>query len=194
MRNVFSPVRLIIADDEPFICGMLEKLIDFDTLGLELLECVHDGETLEARIEELHPDIVLTDISMPRQDGLDVIRKTWEKGNMCRFVIISGYRQFEYAYNALKYKVEDYLLKPVEKTELNRVLQKICEEIRHVAPSDEDMERIRQHTYLIEKGIHQELKNDSLSLTDINRMFKAEFQKGKFRVVMMKLDFTRDEK
>lgn len=194
MRNVFSPVRRIIADDEPFICGMLEKLIDFDTLGLELLECVHDGETLEARIEELHPDIVLTDISMPRQDGLDVIRKTWEKGNMCRFVIISGYRQFEYAYNALKYKVEDYLLKPVEKTELNRVLQKICEEIRHVAPSDEDMERIRQHTYLIEKGIHQELKNDSLSLTDINRMFKAEFQKGKFRVVMMKLDFTRDEK
>lgn len=191
---MYSPIKLIIADDEPFICGMLEKLIDFDALELELIECVHDGETLEERIETLRPDIVLTDISMPRQDGLDVIRKAREKGNNCRFVIISGYKQFEYAYNALKYNVDDYLLKPVEETELNRVLQKICEEIRHVTPSNADLERTRQHTYLMEKGIHQELKNDSLSLVDINRMFKTKFQKGLFRVAMMKLDFTRDEK
>lgn len=191
---MYSPLRLIIADDEPFICGMLEKLIDFEALELELIECVHDGETLEERIETLHPDIVLTDISMPRQDGLDVIRKAREKGSNCRFVIISGYKQFEYAYNALKYNVDDYLLKPVEKAELNRVLQKICEEIRRVTPSDGTLERMRQHTYLIEKGIHQELKNDSLSLVDINRMFKTEFKKGLFRVVMMKVDFTRDEK
>ena len=109
-RDMRSGIKLIIADDEPFICGMLEKLIEFDALGLELIDCVHDGETMEAKIEELRPDIVLTDISMPRQDGLDVIRKTREKNNSCRFVIISGYKQFEYAYNALKYNVDDYLL------------------------------------------------------------------------------------
>jgi len=189
-----SEIKLIIADDEPFICGMLEKLIDFKTLGLELIDCVHDGETLEAKIGELHPDIVLTDISMPRQDGLDVIRKTREKGNDCRFVIISGYKQFEYAYNALKYNVDDYLLKPVEKTELNRVLQKICDEIRRLSPGDEDLERMRQHAYLIEKGIQKELRNDSLSLEEINRIYKTRFRQGLFRVAMMKLDFTRDEK
>lgn len=189
-----SGIKLIIADDEPFICGMLEKLIDFDGLGLELIDSVHDGDTLEARIEALRPDIVLTDISMPRQDGLDVIRKTREKGNDCHFVIISGYRQFEYAYNALKYNVDDYLLKPVEKAELNRVLQKICDEVRHVSPSDEDLERNRLHTYLIEKGIQKELRSDSLSLEDVNRTYKTHFQQGSFRVAMMKLDFTRDDK
>ena len=45
-----KPITLIIADDEPFICGMLEKLINFDALGLTLLECVNDGQTLECRI------------------------------------------------------------------------------------------------------------------------------------------------
>lgn len=194
MREMAKPIKLIIADDEPFICGMLEKLIDFEALGLTLIDCVNDGETLEARIEEMRPDIVLTDISMPRQDGLDVIRKTRERGNACRFVIISGYRQFEYAYNALKYDVDDYLLKPVEKTELNRVLRKICDEIRNISSSDGDTEILRLHAYLIEEGIHKELRSDSLSLEEINRTFKTNFRNGCFRFAMMKLDFTRDEK
>lgn len=191
---MMSPIKLIIADDEPFICGMLEKLIDFSALELQLLECVHDGLTLESRIELLHPDIVLTDISMPKQDGLDVIRKTREKGIDCRFVIISGYRQFEYAYNALKYDVDDYLLKPVEKTELNRVLHKICDEIRQISQGDGDQEMVRQHSYLIEQGVHKELRNDALSLREINKAFRTNFRAGVFRMVKMKLDFTRSER
>ena len=95
-------VTLIIADDEPLICGMLEKLIDFDGLGLTLLGCVHNGEQLKEEICSQKPDVVLTDISMPKKDGLQVIRDIREKGIDCRFIIISGYRQFEYAYNALK--------------------------------------------------------------------------------------------
>lgn len=188
------PIRLIIADDEPFICGMLEKLIDFETLGLELVDSVNDGQTLEARIEELRPDIVLTDISMPRQDGLDVIRKIREKGIECRFLIISGYRKFEYAYDALKYNVDDYVLKPVEKTELNRILKKICDEICGVVPGDDDVKKLRQRGYLIENGIHKELRDDSLSMDEINRLFKCSFKQGCFRMVMMKLDFTWNEK
>lgn len=188
-----KPITLIIADDEPFICGMLEKLINFDALGLTLLECVNDGQTLETRIKELHPDVVLTDISMPRQDGLDVIRKTREQGITCRFVIISGYRQFEYAYNALKYDVDDYLLKPVEQAELNRVLKKICGEIASSSFNDVSQERTRLHTYLVEWGIHRELRNDGLTLEEINETYQTSFQRGAFRFAMMKLDFTRDE-
>ena len=188
-----KPITLIIADDEPFICGMLEKLINFDALGLTLLECVNDGQTLETRIKELHPDVVLTDISMPRQDGLDVIRKTREQGITCRFVIISGYQQFEYAYNALKYDVDDYLLKPVEQAELNRVLKKICGEIASSSFNDVSQERTRLHTYLVEWGIHRELRNDGLTLEEINETYQTSFQRGAFRFAMMKLDFTRDE-
>ena len=189
-----SPMKLIIADDEPYICGMLEKLIDFETLGIVLIDSVNDGATLEERIETLCPDIVLTDISMPQKDGLEVIRRIREKGIDCRFIIISGYRQFEYAYNALKYDVDDYLLKPVEKRELNAVLQKICNAIRHVPGSDADATRIRLHTDLMERGIHDEMCSDATSVHEINRIYGTRFQNGAFRMVMMKLDFTGDLK
>lgn len=186
-------IKLIIADDEPFICGMLERLIQFDEIGMELIGCFHDGLTLEKKIQELKPDVVLTDISMPKQDGLDVIRKTREKGIKCRFVIISGYKQFEYAYNALKYDVDDYLLKPVEKAELNHVLQKISNEICHINQS-QDAERMRQQSCLIEEGISEALRGDTVSLEGINRTFQTRFRTGYYRFLMLKLDFTRDEK
>lgn len=182
-------IGLIIADDEPYICGMLEKLIDFETLGLTLLACIHDGETLTAKIEELEPDIVLTDISMPKQDGLDVIRVIRGKGIQCRFVVISGYRQFEYAYNALKYNVDDYLLKPVERSELNQILKKLCDEIRQTMSADEAADG-QLYSDLIERGIHKELRKTTPSVTDINRIYHTAFQSGSFRMFMLKLDFT----
>lgn len=187
-------IKLIIADDEPFICGMLEKLIDFDAIGLELAGCANDGETLLAKIEELKPDIVLTDISMPKMDGLEVIRITREKEIVCRFIIISGYRQFEYAYNALKYDVDDYILKPVEGQELNRVLLKLCSGICHSDLLQEEQEISGLYSYLIEKAPHEELKSDALSLNEINQRFRTTFQNGWYRFLFLKLDFTRDKK
>lgn len=187
-------VKLIIADDEPYICGMLEKLIDFDSLGLQLAACVNDGMTLLEKIEELRPDIVLTDISMPKKDGLEVIRLTRERGIVCRFIIISGYKQFEYAYNALKYDVDDYLLKPVEGQELNRALMKLCTSICHEDLRDEEQENSGLYTYLIDKAPHEELKSNALSLEEINRTFHTTFQNGWYRLLFLKLDFTRDER
>lgn len=187
-------LKLIIADDEQFICGMLQKLIRFQELGLELTACANDGETLLSQIEEHRPDIVLTDISMPMTDGLEVIRQVREKNIPCRFVIISGYRQFEYAYNALKYDVEDYILKPVEGRELNRVLAGICDDIRHEELVDAQRETSRLQSWLIDKGVHEELKNDAMSLQEINQLYHTSFQHGLYRMLFLKMDFSREER
>ncbi len=187
-------LKLLIADDEPYICGMLEKLIDFHTLGLELIGFAHDGETLLTKIKQLKPDIVLTDISMPRMDGLEVIRQIKEEGIPCRFIIVSGYRQFEYAYNALKYNVDDYILKPVEEREINLVLNNICDAIRHNDLMMENHDDSESNSYLIEKAAHVELRSDTLSLEEINRTYHTKFQSGLYRVMLLKLDFLRDEK
>lgn len=187
-------VKLILADDEPFICGLLKKLIDFETLGLKLVACVNDGESLLEQIEALRPDIVLTDISMPKMNGLEVIRQSREKGLKCHFIIISGYRQFEYAYNALKYEVDDYILKPVEGQELNRVLQKLCASIRQSQSFRKEEKSEGLYAYLIDKAPHEELRSDALSLSEINRNFHTDFQNGLYRLLFLKLDFTRDER
>lgn len=186
-------LTIILADDEPYICKMLEKVIDFERLGLCLLCSVHDGETLEKEIRENGPDIVLTDISMPRQDGLEVVRKARESGSRCRFIIVSGYRQFEYAYNALKYDVDDYLLKPIEGRELNQVLEKVCGDLRNKDSASRNAERARLHAELIGHGLQRELKRYSLSMEELNRQYQTNFQSGLYRMVFLKLELLQHQ-
>lgn len=72
--------------------------------------------------------IVISDIQMPVIDGLELIRHVHESQFFPHFILISGYKEFEYARTALKYGVEDYLLKSVNETELNQILKKVCSE------------------------------------------------------------------
>jgi len=182
-------LKLIIADDEQFICIMLKNIINFETLGLELLGFAKNGEILLEMIIEKVPDIVITDISMPKLDGLEVIRLAKERGLNCRFIIISGFRHFEYAYNALKYDVEDYILKPIEEDELNATLEKIANSIRRKNLIQDEGDNKAVRAFFIKKAIY-ELEAKPLSLEDTNSSFGTNFFDGLFRMVELKIDYT----
>lgn len=104
-------LRVLIADDEPMVCVVVKKCIHWEELGLELAGVASDGQELMDLIKKEKPDIVITDISMPELSGLDLIENVRKEGAACRFIIISGYRQFEYARKALKNSVDDYLFR-----------------------------------------------------------------------------------
>lgn len=123
-------LKVMIADDEEKVCWLIDKLIRWDELGMERVACVHDGATALKTILQEKPNIVITDVRMPEMDGLEVIRNVMEAGVETTFVVVSGHRQFEYAYSALKYGVEDYLLKPIKREEINHILQRIGERLR----------------------------------------------------------------
>ena len=117
---------VIIADDEPRICELIKHLVRWDELDLTLLGSVHDGQKLYEQIVQQRPDIVITDVIMPRMTGLEIIQKVGEQGIPCNFVIISGHRYFEFVQDAIKHGACDYLLKPIDREELNNTLSKIC--------------------------------------------------------------------
>ncbi|MBP1736378.1 MAG: two component transcriptional regulator, AraC family [Oscillospiraceae bacterium] len=116
----------IIADDEDKICMLIQKLVDWETLDIRVVGVANNGNDAFQMIERYRPDIVITDIRMPGLDGIQLVEKTRKLDIAASFVVISGYRQFEYAHQALKFGVEDYLLKPIKKDELTATLQKIC--------------------------------------------------------------------
>ena len=64
---------------------------------------------------------------MPVLSGLELIKKVIDEGRSVHFIVISGYKYFEYAQQAIKYGVEDYLLKPIDEVELNQILKKIAD-------------------------------------------------------------------
>lgn len=120
--------RVLIVDDEFRIGTLIEKLIHWDAFSLECAAVLTDGESAFRFIQqEEKPDIVITDIRMPGMNGLELICRTQEVYKDIKFIVVSGYKEFEYAHKALQYGVEDYLLKPINEKELNNVLEKLSQ-------------------------------------------------------------------
>ena len=116
-------MKILIADDEISIRQLIKKLID-PSAPLQIVGEAADGNSAYEMIQEKKPDIVITDIRMPGLNGVELMRKARENGIKVDFILVSGYRDFEYARSAVQLGALDYLLKPINREELNRVLEK----------------------------------------------------------------------
>lgn len=114
---------VFLADDERLIREGLAETLPWDSLGLSLVGMAPDGKQALQDIRERKPDIVLTDIRMPYMDGLELIAKIREIQPECRIVILTGYGEFEYAQTAIRFGVSDFLLKPIDISDLCRILR-----------------------------------------------------------------------
>ncbi|MDD9268209.1 response regulator [Paenibacillus sp. GCM10023248] len=123
-------MKLLVIDDEPVILQGIIRMIQKANTPYTEIVGASDGIDALQKLESFEPDLILTDIHMPEMDGLSLI-KTVQVQNLCsRFVIITGYDDFAYARQALRYQVVDYLLKPINKQELLAVLQTVEQDIR----------------------------------------------------------------
>lgn len=191
-------LKVLIADDEEKICQLIQKLIDWQSLNMQVIEVANNGIDAFEKIEALSPDVVITDIRMPGYDGLDLIRKTREIGKHAEFVIISGYRHFEYAQSAIKYGVSDYLLKPIKKDELTETLRKIGErylerteqltyEERVRLAMKSDAERLRT-AYFSNILYRENREQDEWDLEKINSQYYYHMNSGLFQIICVKFD------
>lgn len=122
-------LRVIIVDDENMICQLILRLVDWQSHQIEVAGVAHNGEEALSLAQKKNPDIIITDIRIPVFDGLELIDRVQQAGLHARFIVISGYRHFEYAHSALRYGVTDYLLKPINADELNHALDKLATDI-----------------------------------------------------------------
>lgn len=118
---------VVLADDEPLIIKGLLKMVDWEQLNAEVVGTAKNGQQLIEQIQRLAPDIIISDISMPKQSGIDVVRYIKENGLRSKVIFLSAYQEFDYAKQALKYGVVEYLLKPVAKDELEGAVVKAKE-------------------------------------------------------------------
>lgn len=118
-------IKVLIADDEKWVCKLLLGIIDWEKNGCKIVKIVYNGNDALQSIRELQPDLVFTDIRMPGLDGIGLIKKASDESCSSLFVIISGYSEFEYAHAAINHGVLGYLLKPIEPEMLTDLLNKI---------------------------------------------------------------------
>ena len=120
-------LKVLLVDDEPFILQGLKVLIDWNAEGYEVVGAVRTGQEAIDYLKENPVDLVMTDIKMPVMSGIELLEEVRrDQISDAYFIILSGYNDFAYAQQAVRYHCIDYILKPVEKEQLIAVLQKVA--------------------------------------------------------------------
>lgn len=174
-------LRVLIIDDEPYVREGLKYIIDWKENGFEVCGEASNGDEGYDRILELKPDVILLDIQMPGRQGLDILKDIRNKGVNGKFIIISGYSNFDYAKKAIRYGVKDYLLKPIEEEELLEIVLKLKKEIEEEKKSQSYLEQnktaLRQ--YLLGQLI---LNKEIKEYEDVNKVLN---HKGTVQVALI---------
>ena len=117
-------IKLLVVDDEIWIRERISKEIPWESVQAEVVGTAEDGQEALEMAEELEPDIIITDIRMPGFDGIELLRELRKKSLDIKVILLSGYNDFSYAKEAIKYGAFDYILKPAEDQELLNVVNR----------------------------------------------------------------------
>lgn len=135
--------KVLIIDDEPIIRKGLKNIINWKQLGCEICGEASDG--LEGRewIQKTLPDIIITDIRMPEIDGLAMIREIKDRVPDSKIIILTGYRDFDYAHEAIKLGAFDFILKPSKIQELTASINRAVTELKCQRGREEEFSKLR---------------------------------------------------
>lgn len=118
-------LKVFLVEDESIVREGLRDNIPWEQYGYRFVGEASDGEMALSMIQKLKPDVLLTDIKMPFMDGLSLSRIVHQEFPDMKIIIISGYDDFEYARQAIQVGVEQYLLKPITRANLQKVLSEL---------------------------------------------------------------------
>lgn len=136
---------VLLVDDEEDVLQVIIKKLDWEGMGFRIAGCARNGVEALEMAEELQPDVVMTDIKMPYMDGLTLCRKLKERYGTVKFIVFSGFDEFEYAKEAIKVEVEEYILKPVNSAELREVFSRIRKNLDEELDEKRNIDTLRKY-------------------------------------------------
>ncbi|WP_208586856.1 response regulator transcription factor [Gracilibacillus suaedae] len=177
-------LKVIIVDDERRTRLGIMNLINWDKLGFEVVDTASDGYTAIEKYQEHEPDLIMIDIKMPKLSGIETIKKIREEDTKVKFLILSGYAEFQYAKQAMQYQVEGYLLKPLEEEELINYLRKIHNDIikENLRKDAKENEHFQKNMDLL---IRRNISNK------VNDFFQQKFNWDFYAILLIKFFDTK---
>lgn len=136
---------VLLVDDEEDVVQVIMKKLDWERMGYRIVGYARNGVEALEMAEELQPDVVMTDIKMPYMDGLTLCRKLKKLYRTIKMIIFSGFDEFEYAQEAIKAEVEEYILKPVNSNELRDVFERIKRHLDEERDEKRNIDKLRKY-------------------------------------------------
>ena len=179
--------KLLIVDDEPIIRRGILSLVNFEELNItEVFEASDGNAALEIFKEKL-PDLLLADINMPKMNGLELTAACKVIKPEVKICLVTGYDYFDYAVKALKLGVDDYILKPVSKKDIEEVLGKLIKRINDARYKEEvtsivtelknkaNTTEYESYKAKMQKAIEENIGNPHLSLSFLSSKMGLSF-------------------
>lgn len=170
-------LKLVIVDDEPILLQGLLETYDWESMGFQVVGSARDGEQAIQVIKEKKPNVVLTDIRMKKISGLQVMEEIGKQESNSLFVVLSAYRDFEYAKQACDLGAFAYLLKPINEEELRETMGSAYEFCIGQMENEDKLEKwenliVKDKDDFL-KGILQKYLKNKLSLEKVEKVFQT---------------------
>ncbi len=181
-------LQALLADDEPLSIRMMENLIEWDRYGIRIVATASDGQEALEKFREHMPHIIITDIKMPRLNGIEFIHRAREINADAEIIFISAYADFAFVKEAIALGCTDYLLKPVDEFELERTLQRITRKISEKTLSRQLVQRLE--TQKQKKAIHDYLRGNGKP--EQGRRLLADWYQGGRLLTLMSVSLRHE--
>ena len=130
-------LKVLVVEDEALIRKGIVLTVDWAALDCVVVGEASNGEEALEAVERYHPSLIITDLKMPRMDGIEMLRRLREEGNQAYVIILTAYDSFSYAQSALRLGAVDFLLKPFHDGELEAAVTALRRRMASEARSGE---------------------------------------------------------
>ncbi len=168
--------RVMIVDDEMPVRKLLQASIDWESLGLEVVSEAASGIEAINIIDDVNPDIVFVDICMPFMNGIEFTKMATSRYPDLFVIVLTGFDDFEYARQCVSLPVVEYMLKPIVRSEVEKVLKRVVGELEKKVPSDKcvEQEEAVLNSFEIQKIVDylkNNYKDSTINLASVAQQF-----------------------
>lgn len=196
-----NEIKLFLVEDEMVIRRGIKNSIDWEKEGYIFCGEASDGELAYPMIIKEKPDILITDIRMPFMDGLELCKLVKKELPNIKILILSGYDEFDYAKEAIRLGVTEYLLKPISSGKLLEALNGVSESIRR-EKEDKDlvrkyMEEMRENTEHEKQKFFEQMIAGNLSMADAletGKKYEMNLSAGMYNLLLFRFTLGKENR
>lgn len=188
--------KVLLVDDERIILEGISSIINWEEFDTSLIGTARNGLVAYDFIKREHPDIVICDIKMPGMNGLELVELMAKEQPSVKFIILSGFNEFNYAKQAMEYGVKHYLLKPCNENSIGDALNKVIDELNREAKKDQFLVEMKSRFDQVQPYVKKQLLKEFItSKPDSNRgihfyekLLRVNFQEEFIRLIIFRIE------
>ncbi|TDL34256.1 response regulator [Jeotgalibacillus sp. S-D1] len=192
--------KVLLVDDEINILEGIATMVNWEGCGTELFVKANNGQLAFDLIMKAPPDIVITDIKMPGINGVDLIQKVHKIFPEIKFIVLSGYDEFEFAKTAMECNVKHYLLKPSNEKKIEAALTQIVDDLNEKQEKDHFIENMHVQLQKVMPIAKEQFLKDYITSKKYGRedweyyskLFNIDHSSGNFRLILLSIDDAHD--